>query len=91
MPPTTHFLQRTSDTLWEEASKKGPSDENMDLLQATYSHLLIEKFLNLLAIERAEIVQRCKIRHEKTVNEMRNEIKQELKSGSNKYLVMLFF
>lgn len=44
-----------------------------------------------MAIERAEIVQRCKISHEKTVDEMRNEIKQELKSGSNKYLVMLFF
>ncbi|KAF2901326.1 hypothetical protein ILUMI_04860 [Ignelater luminosus] len=70
--------------MWEQAINKQPNKKNMDALFEKYPHVLIEKFLELLANEKEAIAMRMQRRHENIVAEMRKELRKEGEKGQAK-------
>ncbi|KAF2885988.1 hypothetical protein ILUMI_20185, partial [Ignelater luminosus] len=70
--------------MWEQAINKQPNKKNMDALFAKYPHVLIEKFLDLLANEKEAIAVRMQRRHENIVAQMRKELRKEGEKGAAK-------
>ncbi|KAJ9573516.1 hypothetical protein L9F63_009080 [Diploptera punctata] len=73
------------DALWLNTVEQGPSEQNVKRLLNVYPPELVERFAELLAIWRHEMVRRCRNRHENIVATMEKELKVEANLGVEKY------